>query len=633
MQLIKTPPPAIHIKALYYFAAFHSRPQFTAQPVITPPPASVTGSESVPVVLPCEITPLDGLQVLRWQKDGVNIVVSNSARYTGGTVLNPSLTILTPSDADSGSYRCVATNQYGTTAGGDFTLDIQYKPRLTVEDDPISTNPGPSVSLTCQVDANPAPNVLFWTKRGVGPIVSSGSNKYLGGTPANPTLTIINANISDAGEYYCTVSNSQGTTESPAVDLNVITSPDVNIFPPSAVVEEGLQNLVLGCTVVASPPAQLVAWTKDGIVIDTASGTTTSGSGPKYAGGTTQSPSLTIFDVRRTDAGLYACVATNTEGVGTSPNLRVDVTYLPTLTVPSSSVVGGRESSITLTCGVEAFPPLISLRWVKDGSQDIDLTQQTTLGQNKYSGGTAAVPDLTIRDLNETIDTGVYRCVAENSRGSVTSDPVNVAVTFDPVVNVPTSVTSREGQTFTITCNVQMFPAANSLIWYKDNVEFDPAATPSKYQGGTLGVPSLTVLNPTGSDSGTYNCRASNNQGVDITSSDIPVAVIFSPKITTSTDLVTRDQGQSVTLDVTVEATPTPSRIQWQTSDIDGASSTRTDLNIGGRISGGTISNPSITITNAQPSDAAFYYIIVTNDEGSTTAGPIPFRVRCKYTD
>ena len=100
----------------------------------------------------------------------------------------------------------------------------------------------------------------------------------------------------------------------------------MNIFPPSAVVEEGNQSLVLGCSVVASPAATLISWTKDAIVLDTTSGTTTTGSGPKYSGGTTVTPSLTINDVRRTDAGIYACVATNSEGVGTSPNLRVDVT-------------------------------------------------------------------------------------------------------------------------------------------------------------------------------------------------------------------------------------------------------------------------------------------------------------------
>ncbi|GFR66575.1 hemicentin-1 [Elysia marginata] len=668
-----------------------------ARPIITPPPASVTGTENSVVTLPCEITPLDSLQAIKWQKNNVDLDISNSARYLGGTVSNPSLTLLAPTDADSGAYRCVATNQYGNSTGGSTSLDIQsikwqknsvdldisnsarylggtvsnpsltllaptdadsgayrcvatnqygnstggstsldiqYRPRLTVATNPISTNPGPSISLTCQVDANPAPSSLYWTKRGTGQIVSAASSKYLGGTASNPTLTITTTEISDAGEYFCTVNNTIGTTESPAVVLRVITIPDVNISPPSAVVEEETPSLVLGCTVVASPPATLVAWTLNGVILDTTSGTTTSGSGPKYTGGNIQTNSLTINDVRRTDAGIYVCVATNAEGVGNSSNLRVDVTYVPTLTVPSSPVTGARGSSLTLPCGVEAFPPLISIKWVKDGSGDVDLSQKTSSGQNKYSGGTLVAPDLTIVELNEFIDTGVYRCVAENARGTVTSGPVQAGVTYDPVITVPDAVTAKEGDNaFTIPCNIQMYPAANSITWYKDNAAFDPGATPSKYLGGTLAVPTLTILTPKGSDSGIYKCQASNGQGVDITSSDIPVTVTFPPRITASTALVTQDRGQPVTLQVAVEAIPTPTSIKWQTSDIDSGSSVRSDLTIAGRLSGGTIQSPSLTISGLQPSDSANYYITVTNDEGSTTVGPIPLRVRYQPTN
>ena len=109
---------------------------------------------------------------------------------------------------------------------------------------------------------------------------------------------------------------------------------------------------------------------------------------------------------------------------------------VPTLTVPSSVVPGARGSSLTLTCGVEAFPPLTSIKWVKEGSGDVDLSQRTSSGQNKYSGGTLVTPDLTIFNLNETIDTGVYRCVAQNARGSVTSGPVEAAVTCELTFNL-----------------------------------------------------------------------------------------------------------------------------------------------------------------------------------------------------
>ena len=56
------------------------------------------------------------------------------------------------------------------------------------------------------------------------------------------------------------------------------------------------------------------------------------------------------------------------------------------------------------------------------------------------------------------------------------------------------------------------------------------------------------------------------------------------PKLTAPTALLIADIGQSVTLQVSVDAVPGISSILWQTSDIDSGSSVRTDLSVGGRV-------------------------------------------------
>ncbi|CAL1547886.1 unnamed protein product, partial [Lymnaea stagnalis] len=152
----------------------------TNVPVISTPNATINANENQQVTLTCQVTPLNSLTDLYWTKDGQRLSTTNAAKYSGGTSAVPSLTIYSLSPSDGGAYVCVATNQFGTTPSGNVTLNLQYVPRLTVTNATVTSSPGDTIILTCNVNANPNITSFSWTKSGVTISSSSNPTKYSG---------------------------------------------------------------------------------------------------------------------------------------------------------------------------------------------------------------------------------------------------------------------------------------------------------------------------------------------------------------------------------------------------------------------------------------------------------------------
>ena len=91
-----------------------------------------------------------------------------------------------------------------------------------------------------------------------------------------------------------------------------------------------------------------------------------------------------------------------------------------------------------------------------------------------------------------------------------------------------TNVVIEAGSSAILSCGVSAVPTINSLYWTKDGVRLDPSQNPSKYNGGSISVPSLTLFNAdVTSDPGSYTCVAANSIGT--TFSD-PVNLVVSCK-------------------------------------------------------------------------------------------------------
>lgn len=98
-----------------------------AQPVIDLVTDPVQAIENQAFTLLCNVSALDALTGISWLKDGSALDTSDSAKYSGGNVITPSLTVQSATDSDEGSYQCLATNTFGTGTGTEVTVILNCK--------------------------------------------------------------------------------------------------------------------------------------------------------------------------------------------------------------------------------------------------------------------------------------------------------------------------------------------------------------------------------------------------------------------------------------------------------------------------------------------------------------------------
>ena len=111
--------PAFYVSLVLFFAS-------TGVPVaIIGPDISVTVGDRA--TISCSVTGYPLSTAISWLKiaNGVrtNVDVSQ-ARFSGGTVSVPSLTITSVETSDEGDYQCSATNILGTSQSGTAYLDV-----------------------------------------------------------------------------------------------------------------------------------------------------------------------------------------------------------------------------------------------------------------------------------------------------------------------------------------------------------------------------------------------------------------------------------------------------------------------------------------------------------------------------
>lgn len=92
---------------------------------------------------------------------------------------------------------------------------------------------------------------------------------------------------------------------------------------------------------------------------------------------------------------------------------------------------------------------------------------------------------------------------------------INQCVSGSPQLTVsPTSDTKPEGTPeVVLSCTVLAIPAIKTLTWRKDGSVINVTGQSSKYAGGVISQPNLTIKNITRYDAGVYVCEATNDIG------------------------------------------------------------------------------------------------------------------------
>ena len=509
--------------------------------VADPAPAITTQPVSQGVVLGGSVTFVAAASgtptpTLRWQKNGSNI--------TGAT--NSSLTLANVKLSDVATYRVVATNALGSATSNGAVLTIITPPAITTQPTSRTVLVGASVTFTAAASGAPVPT-FQWQRNGAN---------LVGAT--NATLTLTNVQPADAATYRVVATNSGGSAFSRAAVLTVNAPPAITTQPAS---QAAITGTTVTFTAAASgSPAPTFRWQKNGSNL---SGATLS--------------SLTLTNVKLSDAATYRVVASNSAGTATSNGAVLTVSAPPVITTQPASKTVSIGASATFTAAASGTPAP-TFQWQKNGANLAGATKSS----------------LTLTNIQMT-DTATYRVVATNSAGSATSNGAVLTVNGRPLITTqPASQVVPIGGTVTFTVGYLGSPMP-TFRWQKngDNIS---GATRS----------SLTLTNVQAAAAGTYRVILTNSYGsVTSNGAGLSFAPAAAPVITMQSGDQLVPSGSSVTFTTVVTGSPTPS-LQW--------------VRFGTNIAGAT--NASLTLTNVQQADRGTYQLIAINYLGTAVSEP-----------
>ena len=365
-------------------------------------------------------------------------------------------------------------------AGADFL------PKIMAVSPNLSKTVGQPAVLT--VDAISGTALSYqWRKSGVP--VSNG-NGISGATTSS--LSFSSVQLSQAGDYSVTVSNSAGSVTSSVATLTVtpvVVVPSITIQPQSLIVTQG-QTAQFSVTAVGTAPLSY-QWQKDGQNIIGANAAV-----------------FTITSVQTVNAGSYRVVVSNSAGSVTStaavltPKAAV---FAPTIaTQPVSSAVSLGQQ-LVLSVQASGSAPL-GYQWQKGG---VNIAGETA-DQFRFKSVTLS-------------DAGEYCVVVSNSAGSIASTVAVVAVvpanTAPVITSQPVGVSIVAGQPLELTVVATGIPNPR-YQWQRNSVDL---------AGATDSV--LRKLSASIDDSGSYQVLVFNTVG-QVLSTKVTVTVeSVGPKI------------------------------------------------------------------------------------------------------
>ena len=296
-------------------------------------------------------------------------------------------------------YRCIISNSYGSVTSTPVTLTVKTaSPTITTQ--PADATVALGKTTTFKVVASGSGLSYQWEYSKNG---GSSWTAWSGKTSAS--LSVTGSATNNGCLYRCKVTNSAGSVVSNAATLTVTGASGA----PSITTQPANLSTTLGKSVtfkvVASGSGLSYQWqfSKD----NGASWTAWSGK---------TSASLAVTASATNNGCLYRCVIKNSAGSVTSSSARLTVTDAkPAILVQpaNASVALGK----TVTLKVVAWGSGLSYQWQYKKTTDTDW--------HSWSGKTSSQLEITGSASNNGC---LYRCVIQNSIGSVTSAEVKLTV-------------------------------------------------------------------------------------------------------------------------------------------------------------------------------------------------------------
>ncbi|XP_066940525.1 contactin-4-like [Macrobrachium rosenbergii] len=262
-------------------------------------------------------------------------------------------------------YTCFAANSNLTSPISATVVITLALDVLGVRMDDIEVlSAGMRAEVKCTVWGSHPRTIITWTL-GNTPLPEANNWVSEDGNRTVSMVSIIPESSDDGTSLRCAAHNPVLTAEPSSVHhlsshydmrlLNVNYPPKVNVTLGRSLdatnIKEG-DDLYFECSAVAKPPPHKVTWSHNGEELKSKNGILVS------------KMTLVLQHVSRANAGTYTCLATNSEGTGSSNPLQLDVKYAP---VCASSVASqhsvAKHENARISCNVLANPPVVEFSW------------------------------------------------------------------------------------------------------------------------------------------------------------------------------------------------------------------------------------------------------------------------------
>ncbi|XP_026768070.3 hemicentin-1 isoform X3 [Pangasianodon hypophthalmus] len=499
---------------------------------------------------------------IEWYRDNIKLQLSGRIQSIAG---GQYLEIGDVRKEDGGLYSCVVSNMAGSSSLH-FNVQILLPPVIREGSPLVTAHVNQKVLLPCEVEGDSAPSVL-WRKDGV-PVLFD--NRFV--LLPDGSVRIESTQLTDAGRYYCSVSNEAGSDQR-SMELRVYVGPSISPGPLNVTVTMG-QRAVLGCESLGVPVPQ-VSWKRNGQALNTHSG----------AYRLMPSGSLLIISPSLEDEGYFECTVTNEVGEEQRV-IEVMLQVPPSIEDDVTSVTAIKMESVVLPCHVTGRPTP-SISWSRGG---------TALGTRRGSYRTLPTGMLEILAVNPT-HAGRYTCSAQNTAG-VARKHIILSVHEAPEIrNMVKEVNVLLNQEVVLICDVHGFPKP-SVTWLKEGVPIAKGQRLVVLSDGSLRLSQVTL-----DDAGTYSCLAQNAAGT--TEGKTQLILQVPPVISVPHDEYTLSVGESVSVPCSAIGQPEP-ELQWH--KLGGA--------VRGRANLLTFTNGTLHIKNAQLKHAGVYTCTALNSAG-----------------
>ncbi|XP_010780302.1 roundabout homolog 2-like isoform X2 [Notothenia coriiceps] len=489
-----------------------------------------------------------------------------------------------------------------TQTDGSRSRQEDFPPRIVEHPSDLIVSKGEPATLNCKAEGRPTPTVE-WYKDGERVETDRDnprSHRMLLPSGSLFFLRIIHGRRSkpDDGSYVCVARNYLGEAVSRNASLEVaLLRDDFRQNPQDVVVAVG-ETAILECQSPRGHPEPTTFWRKDKTRLDL-----------KDDRITVRGGKLTISNTKKSDVGIYVCVAANMVGERESEKAQLSVFERPVFVQRPVNQVVLVDEAVEFRCQVRGDPPP-TLRWKKEdveiprGRYDIRYEKEDLLLKIKKAS---------------VSDQGTFTCLAENRVGKVEASAY-LTIRARPVeapqfVVRPRDQIVAQGRTATFPCETRGKPQP-TVFWQREGSQdllFPNEPTQGESRVSVSMTGELTISSVQRSDAGYYICQALTVAGSIMAKAQLEVADALKdrppPIIRQGPSNQTQAVGGVSLLRCQASGDPEPT-VTWRKN---GASLLGKDPRFS------LLEHGSLQIQNTRLSDLGLYTCVATSSSGETS--------------